>query len=171
MSSETDSIARLCTACGLCCNGVLFADVELQTDEEAAVLEKLGLRVKRLKTKTKLTQPCAAFDGCLCRHYAQRPGHCQKFECLQLLKVNRGETTTNAALTHIQQARRLAERAEQFLEQLGHNRRDLPLSQRYRRCVRAAEQGDWTSDQLETLAELQMTVHKLTALLQREFYP
>ena len=171
MLSEADAIARLCTACGLCCNGVLFADVELQAGDDVAALEKLGLPVKRLKTKTKMPQPCAAFDGCLCRHYEQRPGHCQKFECLQLIKVNRGETTTGSALTHIQQARRLAERAEQFLEQLGHNRRDLPLSQRYRRCVRAAERGDWTGEQLEALAELQMSVHKLTALLQREFYP
>ncbi len=171
MLSEADTIARLCTACGLCCNGVLFADVELQAEDDASALEKLGLPLKRLKTKTKMPQPCAALNGCLCRNYAQRPSRCRTFECLQLLKVKSGETAPDNALMHIRKARQLAERAEHFLKELGHNHPKLSLSQRYRRCVRDAENGDWRTEQLETLAELQMIVHKLTAMLQREFYP
>lgn len=171
MLSEPDAIARLCTACGLCCSGVLFADVELEPHDNIPLLQQLGLPLKQLKSKTKLPQPCAALDGCLCRNYTQRPSRCRTFECLQLLKVKNGETAPESALTNIRKARQLAERAEHFLDQLGHNHLKLSLSQRYRRCIRAAEGGGWTSEQLETLAELQMIVHQLTALLQREFYP
>jgi hypothetical protein len=82
-----------------------------------------------------------------------------------------GAATADSSLAHIRQARHWANRAEQLLEQLGHNLPAQSLSQRYRRCVRAAERGDWSHGQLEILAELQMVVHQLTALLQQEFYP
>lgn len=171
MLTESEAIARLCTACGMCCNGALFADVELQVDDDAAALEKLGLRVKRLKTKTKLTQPCAAFDGCHCRIYSNRPSRCKRFECLQLIKVRNGETIPESALRSINDARRQIKRIEKLLETLGRNDTTLPLSRRFRRCLIAAENGDWSADNLETLAELQLTVHQFNVQLQRDFYP
>ena len=37
---------QLCTRCGLCCDGSLFADVELAGSAEAAGLEVMGLEIE-----------------------------------------------------------------------------------------------------------------------------
>jgi len=39
----TDAISQLCPNCGLCCNGVLFADVELRAGDDAGRLAELEL--------------------------------------------------------------------------------------------------------------------------------
>ena len=36
----------LCTRCGLCCDGSLFADVELASRDEASALEVMGLDIE-----------------------------------------------------------------------------------------------------------------------------
>ncbi len=43
----TDAVSQLCPNCGLCCNGVLFADVELRKGDDAKRLMKLGLSLER----------------------------------------------------------------------------------------------------------------------------
>src|SRR5215468_7778756 len=99
----------LCFECGLCCNGVIFADVELQPAEA----QSLKAKVQSLKSSekngrtsvTKLPQPCAAFDGCRCRVYADRPRYCAEFECLLLKHVNAGRLKWDAALRIIRTAR------------------------------------------------------------------
>src|ERR1044071_1876322 len=63
-SSDANS---LCLECGLCCNGVIFADGQLQPEDNAARLRELGLKLtatqnSKLKTQNFL-QPCAAFGG------------------------------------------------------------------------------------------------------------
>ena len=72
----------LCTQCGLCCDGTLFADVELGR-AEAARLENMGLEVE-VTDGGLLSQPCAALKGRRCSIYAHRPKCCRTFEC-QLL--------------------------------------------------------------------------------------
>src|ERR1041384_8180337 len=37
----------LCLECGLCCNGVIFADVQLEPADDAARLQSLGLSLSR----------------------------------------------------------------------------------------------------------------------------
>ena len=39
--------ARLCAACGLCCNGVVFHTVRLQPGDSAKSVAALGLKLKR----------------------------------------------------------------------------------------------------------------------------
>ena len=65
------SAQSLCLACGLCCNGVLFKDVELREGDDAAKLKSLGLPLEQLKRKRRFPQPCAALcaDN-RCRIYA-----------------------------------------------------------------------------------------------------
>src|SRR5437879_4693777 len=55
--ASTNNPANLCLECGLCCNGVIFADVRLQAGEDATALRNLGLSVSR----NKFSQPCSAF--------------------------------------------------------------------------------------------------------------
>jgi uncharacterized protein len=152
----------LCLQCGLCCNGVLFADVRPEPGDQSPLFAD----------RSRVNQPCPAFDAgtCACAIYAQRPARCRKFECRQLLGVQAGSITTDAALKRIRTARRLAAKVEVLLAELEHNNPRLPLSRRFKRCQRAAEAGGLAADQLDTLAELQLAVHELTLLLSQHFY-
>jgi uncharacterized protein len=159
MTKLTDT---LCLQCGLCCNGVLFADVRPEHDDNSPLFAG----------RSRVNQPCPAFNSetCACAIYTERPARCRKFECRQLLGVQAGNITTNAALKRIHTARRLAAKIEKLLTELGHDNPKLPLSRRFKRCQRAAEAGGLTTDQLDTLAELQLAVHELTLLLSQHFY-
>src|SRR5437764_15390956 len=86
----SDAVSQLCPACGLCCNGVLFGDVELQPGDDKKKLSALGLVVERRGGKSRFPQPCSCFDGKLCRIYENRPGRCRTFECRLLQQVNAG---------------------------------------------------------------------------------
>ena len=92
----------LCTRCGLCCNGSLFADVELSGPREAAPLEAFGLEIE---DDNLLIQPCGALKGTRCSIYSHRPKCCRTFECLLLKRVRRNELSVQAALQQIAQAR------------------------------------------------------------------
>ena len=152
----------LCLQCGLCCNGVLFADVRPEP----------GDRSPLFAGRSRVNQPCPAFNAetCACAIYKDRPARCRKFECRQLLGVQAGEITTDAALKRIRKARQLAGKVEKLLTELGNHETKLSLSRRFRRCQRAAEAGGLTPDQLDTLAELQLAVHELTLQLAQHFY-
>ena len=58
----------LCTQCALCCDGSLFADVELAGRAEATRLEILGLEVEDDEGDARglLVLPCAALSGKRC---------------------------------------------------------------------------------------------------------
>jgi Fe-S-cluster containining protein len=156
-------IDALCLQCGLCCNGVLFADVRPEPGDPSPLFQSHGSRV---------AQPCPAFNAatCACAIYAERPVRCRKFECRQLLGVRAGTTTPERALRRIRAARELAAEVEKLLAELGFNNPQLPFSRRFQRCQRAAEGGQLPEAQLERLADLQLAVHRLAGLLAKEFY-
>jgi len=54
---ETRLTDTLCTRCGLCCDGTLFAEVELAHRAEATLLEALGLEIERDDEAPLLVQP------------------------------------------------------------------------------------------------------------------
>lgn len=159
MTPLTDT---LCLQCGLCCNGVLFADVRPEPGDESPLFAG----------RSRVNQPCPAFnlDTCACAIYRERPVRCRQFECHQLLGVRAGEITPEAALKRIRTTRKLAAKVEKLLTELGHNNLKLPLSRRFKKCQRAAETGGLTAEQFGTLADLQLAVHELTRLLARDFY-
>ncbi|MGA9778749.1 MAG: YkgJ family cysteine cluster protein [Limisphaerales bacterium] len=156
-------IDTLCLQCGMCCNGVLFADVRPEPGDASPLFNGSRLRVE---------QPCPAFNAatCACAIYAERPARCRKFECRQLLGVRQGTTTTEKALRQIRAARGLAAEVEKLLTDLGFNNKQLPISRRFQLCQRAAENGKLPEAQFDRLADLQLAVHRLTGLLAREFY-
>lgn len=102
----------LCTRCGLCCNGALFADVELSGPRESTPLEALGLEIE---DDNLLIQPCGALKGTRCSIYSHRPKCCRTFECLLLKRVRRCEVSIPAALKLIDEAR--ASRSITIIEQ------------------------------------------------------
>jgi len=159
----TDPVETLCLQCGLCCNGVLFADVRREGSDPSRLFRIHGPRVM---------QPCPAFhaDDRTCAIYADRPSRCCKFECKQLMAVRAGRESAAAALRKIRKAQKLAGKAERLLVELGFADPRLPLDKRFQRCQRAAEQGKISVENLDRLAELQLTVHRLNGLLAAEFY-
>ena len=160
MAPLTDT---LCLACGLCCNGVLFADVRPEPGDPSPLFA--GRR--------RVPQPCPAFQAgdCACAIYAERPVRCRQFECLQLQGGRAGETTVAQALKKIRRARQLARKLETALSALGFNDPKLPLRRRFSQCQRAAEAGGLDGPQLARLAGLQLAMHQLTGLLAGEFFP
>ena len=172
MPDENSIPARLCLTCGMCCNGVLFRDVELQPGDDAERLATLGLPIERLKTKSRFPQPCAALgEDCRCRIYAERPQRCQQFDCALLQSAVAEKISVPSALSIIQQAHRRAEKVRRFLRVLGDQDEHIALSLRFKRTRRRMESGEIDSDTAEAFGELTLAVHSLNVLLSARFYP
>jgi uncharacterized protein len=90
----------LCTNCGLCCDGSLFADVELASHREALKLEILGLEIDDTD-RPVLVQPCPALKNKRCDIYQFRPNCCRTFECRLLRKVKAGAISLQTAQNQI----------------------------------------------------------------------
>ena len=120
----------LCTRCGLCCNGTLFADVELG-QAEVARLENLGLEPEEHGSRAGLlSQPCPALKGTRCSIYAHRPKCCRTFECQLLLDARQGAVTVSHAQEQIIEAQSRIRRVRDLLAQIGGGDASLPLKER-----------------------------------------
>ena len=167
-------ISELCPACGLCCNGVIFANVGLRPGDDATRLRALGLPVCTPPSKLRpphLNQPCAAFDGCRCRVYADRPQYCREFECVLLKSVQAGHTEPAAALRIIRTARERADKVRRLLGALEDADDQLPLSARFRQMGKRLEERELDEETADTYAQLTLAVHDLNLLLSDAFYP
>jgi len=165
----TDAVAQLCPNCGLCCNGVLFADVELRAGDDAGRLRELGLSLAKKGSKLAFAQPCACFDDKLCRIYADRPKRCRTFECGLLKRVAADELVANAALKTISAAKIQAEKVRDLLRQLGQNDERIAMTKRYAQAMSAPiDLSDHESD-TERRGELMLAVDELMQQLQRNF--
>jgi len=173
-NSDDAIIGELCPACGLCCNGVIFANVGLRPGDDATRLRALGLPVCTPPSKLRpphLNQPCAAFDGCRCRVYADRPQYCREFECVLLKSVQAGHTEPAAALRIIRTARERADKVRRLLGALGDADDQLPLSARFRQMGKRLEERELDEETADTYAQLTLAVHDLNLLLSDAFYP
>ena len=172
---KSSVVEQLCLSCGLCCNGVIFADVRLQPGDDPEALRGLGVPLKPIRGKDgadgcqKFTQPCAAFNGS-CTVYAQRPAHCRDFECALLKSVAKGLEPA-AAQQIIRTALRRAEKVRKLLRELGDTDEKLSLSKRFRRVKRRMETQRPDDETADRYGELTMAVHELNYLLSDAFYP
>src|SRR5262245_53241941 len=149
----------LCTTCGLCCDGTLFADVELVGQAELARLEIMGMAVENEDRNTGLlSQPCAALRGTRCGIYAHRPKCCRVFECNLLQDAQDGAVTVERALELIANARDQIGRVRAMLGRLGNRDEDLPLKERCAETL-AAEGGSPAT--IEARAELEAAMTTL----------
>ncbi len=129
-SAYSESAARLCSACGMCCNGVLFHGMAVQPEDSLRALAAKGLRAKRRDGELQFQQPCPAHDGNCCRIYAERPQRCRAFACRQLEGVFNGEILESAAMEKILEAKCRNNRVRELLEMLGDDRKTRPLATR-----------------------------------------
>jgi Fe-S-cluster containining protein len=164
----------LCLECGLCCNGVIFADVQLRPEDDAKRLRTLGLAFapnrQAASGNTKFRQPCAAFDGCQCNIYSERPKYCREFECLLLKSVKAGKTKTASALRIIHTARQRVEKVRRLLNELGNSDEQIALGKRFRSLKRRLESEPLDEDTAEKFGELTLAVHDLNVLLSEAFF-
>ena len=164
-----NAIEQLCPNCGLCCNGVLFADVELQKGDNAGRLIDLGISLKKKGMKRAFAQPCRCFDGKLCRIYADRPKRCATFECGLLKRFQSREIPAPTALKRIAETKKLVENVRLLLRRLGDNDEQLALTKRYSRVMAQPIDLSAGEDTGEARGELMLAVNDLMRVLQREF--
>jgi Fe-S-cluster containining protein len=163
------AVEQLCPQCGLCCNGVLFSDVELQRSDKADRLAALGLELLAKGRKRAFSQPCACFDGKLCRIYADRPARCHAFECTQIQRVEVGKQSLAAAARTVRETRRLAEEVTQLCRELGNHDEHIPLNRRYSAVMAEPFELDGDEKQLNLRGELMLAVGRLVDVLERDF--
>jgi len=115
--------ARLCGACGMCCDGGLFHSVELRADDHPRQLAAVGLKLRRKKGVDFFLQPCSAHQKdqgvCSCRIYGERPARCRAFHCRQLGIVEAGVISETDALEKIRKARSQVARVNSLIDRLG----------------------------------------------------
>ena len=130
--TPASAAAALCTACGLCCDGTLFADVELGGTREVARLEVLGVEVEEPDGDHRglLIQPCRALAGTRCAIYALRPACCRTFECALLQRLERGAIGLGSARALVADTRARIARIERLAAGLAPVRERLPLRER-----------------------------------------
>jgi len=150
----------LCTECGLCCDGTLFADVELVGEAEVARIEIMGMDVEdESRNMGLLSQPCAALRGTRCGIYAHRPKCCRVFQCRLLQNAQRGAVTVERALEHIADARDQIRRVRETLDRLGNRDASLPIKERCAETL--AAEGATTPETIKDRAELETAMATL----------
>ena len=162
-------VEQLCPECGLCCNGVLFADVELRKGDDARRLAELGLSLVKKGGRPAFAQPCAGFDGRLCRIYAERPVRCRTFECGLLKRVQAGQLDLKSALNSIREARQRVDKVRRLLRELGQKDEQLALIKRYVQVMSGLIDLSGGEGAAELRGRLMLAVEALMQVLQRDF--
>jgi hypothetical protein len=158
----------LCTTCGLCCDGTLFADVELVGPAEVARLEIMGMDVENENRNTGLlSQPCAALRGTRCGIYAHRPKCCRVFQCHLLQNAQRGAVTVERALEQIADAREQIRQVRAMLDRLGNRDEGLPIKERCAETL--AAEGDTTPETIQDRAQLEAALATLERTIWNTF--
>ena len=168
-SELASAASRLCSACGLCCNGVMFHTVKMQPADSPKGLAALGLKLKRKGGAQFLLQPCSAFCGTHCSIYTARPERCRVFACRQLKRLAAGEIDEAAALERILEARRGVAELEELLQKCGRTNPKMPLSKRYEKATAEPVTAASEPDAVELRERLTRAMRELDSLLDREF--
>lgn len=171
MDSETTAAAaRLCMACGMCCDGTMFQTVHMQPGDSAAQLATLGMRIDSRADGFVMAQPCAALVEQCCIIYAQRPVRCRLFHCQQLLRLSRHEVEEASVQALITDTRALAAEARSLIEQLGGETCVSSLNQAYE-AVSGSPASALSPHLLAARQHLDVVMRKLRLIINREFRP
>ena len=159
--------SRLCAACGMCCNGVLFHGMQVQPQDSLRSLASKGLKPKRRDGDLFFPQPCPAHQDSCCKIYNDRPQRCRAFVCKQLAAVLDSKKTEAAALEKIGEARVLTAEIFDLLVALGDSRDHRALAVR---CAGIFTPPLDSSPEATSLREvLRVAMEKLDRLLRTDF--
>ena len=169
MPRMTSSLTEtLCTRCGLCCDGSLFADVEVSGRAEATRLEAMGMEVEDGDREgALLSQPCVALQGKRCAVYEHRPRCCRTFECRLLQDVGRGVVDVERAKAQIAEALKRIERVRVLMARLGQHDSHLPLRESCAETL--AKDADSDPKVNRKRAELEAAMSAVEELIQKTF--
>ena len=161
----------LCTRCGLCCDGSLFADVELAGTDEASAFEVMGLEVEDTDADDGelLLQPCRALKGKRCSIYPHRPDCCRTFECRLLQAVKRNAVSAEWAKEKIAEALQRIKCVKELVVQLAPGNEHLPLKERCMEALLFSEEADAGPDMNRKRVELQTAMTSVESLIERTF--
>ncbi len=166
-SDPVEVASRLCAACGMCCNGVMFFSMRLQPEDSARKLAALGLRAKSRSDGQHIPQPCSAHDGRQCTIYSERPQRCRAFECQQLRKVAKGILTESAAMAKIFDARTRVARVEELFHSTGDHRKNKAFATRF--AAAFAPPLDSNPAAIQVRDDLRIAMAELEELLAQDF--
>ncbi len=165
---------KLCLACGLCCDGTLFDNVQLKPGDDPKRLRAGGLPVTVSRGRepvARFPQPCAALcQDRTCRLYADRPEQCRTYECKVYQGMQAGRLTPAAALRIVTNARRQADRVRKLLRTLGDHDEHRSLGERFHRMQENMEANPGDPAALATFADLSLAVHKLKLLAHEKLH-
>lgn len=185
-------LSRLCLHCGLCCNGVLFADVCLVSGDNPTGLANAGLDLVPWRSTRshnpplpwptlsataeavllpwRFQQPCAVLGSDnACRLYSNRPARCRSFECALYLRVKGRSTSVAGAERIVAAALRKVGRLDRILRRLGETNDQRPLFARVRSTRHRFEHQLADRGQAAVYADLTLAAHALRLALGRDF--
>ncbi len=173
MNAEVfSSIAsRLCTACGLCCDGTMFQIVKMQPGDRPSELAKLGMRIRGKEGEFHMEQPCPALKELCCTIYERRPARCRLFLCQQLRLLQAGETTENDVLALIEETRAQAVQVRDLIERCGLREDGQPLIERFERLTSTPVDEKLEPEIAAMREDLENAMKKLRLFINREFRP
>jgi hypothetical protein len=105
-SATQPSGSDLCTACGLCCTGLLF-DVAPLEEHELALAEKLRLPLACNQYHDAFRLPCPCHQERRCTVYESRPSVCGSYACGLLRRYEAGQVPMAEALARVERVLRL----------------------------------------------------------------
>lgn len=147
----------------------MFQIVRMQPGEVPAELGKLGLKIRCRDGEYYMEQPCSALREKRCTVYEQRPVRCRLFNCQQLGRVERGETTEPEAMAMIIETRALVEKVRGLIEQSGLREDGQALVERYERVASTPVNQALEPELAAVRVELDEVMRKLKLRLNREF--
>lgn len=168
-ASFTEAATRLCGACGMCCDGTMFQIVRMQPGEVPAKLGKLGLKIRCRDGEYYMEQPCSALREKRCTVYQQRPVRCRLFNCQQLGRLERSETTEAETMRLIVETRAMVERVKELIEQCGLREDGQALVERFERVTSTPVNETLEPELISVREELDETMRTLKLRLNREF--
>lgn len=123
-----ESPSCLCSACGFCCDGTLFDQVEIFRADAPRALAARGAKLKR--EKRILPQPCSAHKNGACTVYDILPNRCKLFTCKLLAKFSKNEISFSEALATVRHAAAQIAEIKRLLAESGDERAHRPLRHR-----------------------------------------
>lgn len=161
----------LCTACGLCCDGTLLADVELGGKDDLVALELMGLEIEDPDEEHDglLLLPCGALRGTRCSIYVHRPECCRTFECRLLQQAGRGLVTVEEAMVTINDAVARVARVRSLVEELDPGQEPMSLKERSLEALANSEPDCVDARVRRARGQLESEMQTLETILRERF--
>lgn len=163
--------SRVCTACGLCCDGTMFQIVKMQPGDSPAELARLGMRIRGKDGEFHMEQPCPALKELRCCIYDKRPTRCRLFHCQQLRLLEAGNTTEADAMALIMQTRAQAAQVRELIEKCGLREDGQPLIERFERLMSTPVDENLEPELAAIREDLDKAMRRLRLVINREFRP